>query len=77
MDIIYDSFIGSGTIAKIAHLLKRNWIGSEISKDYCNIANIRLKKYLMDAQQLSSQTAVNGFKNEDDIVRKFNNWEKI
>ena len=29
-----------------------------------------------EKQNLGSQTAKNGFKNEDDIVEKFNNWEK-
>lgn len=42
-DIIYDPFMGSGTTAKIAHLLNRHWIGSEISEEYVNIANERLK----------------------------------
>lgn len=28
----------------------------------------------MDAEELGSQTAKSGFKNEDDIVNKFNNW---
>ena len=27
-DLVYDPFMGSGTTAKIAHLLKRKWIGS-------------------------------------------------
>ncbi len=45
-DIIYDPFMGSGTTAKIAHLLNRKWIGSEISEEYTNIANERLKPYL-------------------------------
>ena len=45
-DIVYDPFMGSGTTGKMAHLLKRRWIGSEISKEYCNIANKRLKPYL-------------------------------
>ncbi|TNE32806.1 site-specific DNA-methyltransferase [bacterium] len=44
-DLIYDPFIGSGTTAKIALLLKRKWIGSEISQEYVEIANERLKKY--------------------------------
>ncbi len=44
-DLVYDPFIGSGTTAKIAHILKRNWIGSEISKDYVEIAVQRLKQY--------------------------------
>ena len=42
-DIIYDPFMGSGTTAKMATLLNRNWIGSEISSDYCDIINKRLE----------------------------------
>ena len=45
-DIIYDPFIGSGTTAKIAHIYKRRWIGSEISKEYCEIAEKRIDPYL-------------------------------
>jgi site-specific DNA-methyltransferase (adenine-specific) len=45
-DLIYDPFIGSGTTAKAAHLLKRNWIGSEISSEYVELANKRLWQYL-------------------------------
>ena len=41
-DLIYDCFMGSGTTAKMAKLNNRNYIGSEISKEYCNIANERL-----------------------------------
>lgn len=45
-DLIYDPFMGSGTTAKAAHLLDRNWIGSEISEKYVNIANKRLIPFL-------------------------------
>jgi len=45
-DLVYDCFIGSGTTSKAAHILNRNWIGSEISKEYCDIANKRLEQYL-------------------------------
>ncbi len=31
---------------------------------------------MIDKKNLGSKTAKNGFKNEDDIVEKFNNWEK-
>lgn len=41
-DIVYDPFGGSGTTAKMAHLLKRNWIISEISEDYCDMIQNRL-----------------------------------
>ena len=45
-DIVYDCFGGSGTTAKMAHKWKRDWILSEISKEYCDIAEKRLKQYL-------------------------------
>lgn len=41
-DLIYDPFMGSGTTAKAAIQLKRNWIGSEIDESYCNICEKRL-----------------------------------
>jgi len=46
-DLVYDPFMGSGTTAKAAHQLKRNWIGSEISSEYVELANKRLEPYLM------------------------------
>ena len=45
-DLIYDPFMGSGTTAKIAHLLKRQWFGSEVSRTYVEVAETRLKKYI-------------------------------
>jgi len=45
-DLVYDCFMGSGTTAKMAHLLKRNWIGSEISEEYVKLAYKRLDGYL-------------------------------
>ena len=42
-DLIYDPMIGSGTTGKMAVLLKRNYLGSEISKEYCKIAEDRIK----------------------------------
>jgi site-specific DNA-methyltransferase (adenine-specific) len=42
-DLVYDPFMGSGTTAKMAKLNGRNYIGSEISKEYCVIAEARLK----------------------------------
>ena len=45
-DLVYDPFMGSGTTAKMAHLQKRNWIGSEISKEYCELTEKRIQPYL-------------------------------
>lgn len=41
-DLIYDPFMGSGTVAKIAIENKRNWVGSEISNKYCEIIKERI-----------------------------------
>ena len=43
-DLIYDPFMGSGTTAKMSILNNRNWIGSEISSEYCKIIEERVKK---------------------------------
>jgi site-specific DNA-methyltransferase (adenine-specific) len=43
-DLVYDPFMGSGTTAKMCILNNRNWIGSEISNEYCNIIEERIKK---------------------------------
>jgi site-specific DNA-methyltransferase (adenine-specific) len=45
-DLVYDCFMGSGTTAKMAIINNRNWIGSEMSAEYCEIANKRLEPYL-------------------------------
>ena len=45
-DLVYDPFMGSGTTAKCCIIHNRKWIGSEISKEYCQVANDRLKQYL-------------------------------
>ena len=42
-DIVLDPFMGSGTTAKMSKLNDRNFIGFEISKEYCDIAEERLK----------------------------------
>ena len=52
-DIVYDCFMGSGTTAKVAHLLNRQWIGSEISSEYVEIAEKRLSLYV-EEQNLSA-----------------------
>ncbi len=43
-DLVYDPFMGSGTTAKVARALGRKYIGFEISKEYCDLANKRLQE---------------------------------
>ncbi len=44
-DLVYDPFLGSGTTAKMACTLNRQWLGSEVSEEYVEIAEERLVLY--------------------------------
>jgi site-specific DNA-methyltransferase (adenine-specific) len=46
-DLIYDPFIGHGSTIQAAIEYKRNYIGSELNKEYCEIAERRIKPFLM------------------------------
>jgi site-specific DNA-methyltransferase (adenine-specific) len=43
-DLVYDPFIGSGTTAIASINLSRNYLGSDISKEYCDITEQRIKE---------------------------------
>ena len=40
--VVLDPFLGSGTTAIAAELAGRDWIGIELSKSYCKVANERI-----------------------------------
>ena len=46
-DIILDLFLGSGTTADACRELKRNFIGIEIKKEYCDLAEKRLAQGIL------------------------------
>ena len=55
-DVILDPMCGSGTTCKVAHQLGRNFIGIDISSEYCNIArnriaNIKISSPLLPFEQ--------------------------
>lgn len=41
-ELVYDPFMGSGTTAKVAIQMERNWVGSELDSNYCDVCNRRL-----------------------------------
>lgn len=41
-DLVYDPMMGSGTVAKTCISINRNYLGSEINKEYCEIAEKRI-----------------------------------
>ncbi len=53
-DIVLDPMCGSGTTCKIAKLSGRNYIGIDISKEYCEIA----EKRLLDIPQYETETDI-------------------
>lgn len=44
-DLVFDPFTGSGTTGKMAVALGRNFIGSEISDEYAQMARARIEDY--------------------------------
>jgi DNA modification methylase len=42
-DIVFDPCCGSGTTCVAAEILNRQWVGIELSPDYCEIARARVK----------------------------------
>lgn len=42
-NLVYDPFMGNGTTARLALLNKRNYIGSEICKEQCDMAENNIK----------------------------------
>mgnify|MGYP003405480985 CR=1 FL=1 len=47
IETIYDPFMGSGSTAVACQNLGINYIGSELSKEYCDIAEERLKQSVL------------------------------
>jgi len=43
-DTVLDCFCGSGTTGKMAVILKRKFIGIEISKEYCDLSKVRITR---------------------------------
>ncbi len=41
-DLVFDCFSGTGSVLVACKQMKRNYIGCEISKEYCDIAQARL-----------------------------------
>ncbi len=52
--IILDPFVGSGTTALAAKQLDRNYIGIEISPEYCEIAETRINGAVLIPTQKNS-----------------------
>jgi DNA modification methylase len=43
-DLVYDPFLGSGTVGKVCEALGRRWVGTELSEEYIRIAKRRTRQ---------------------------------
>ena len=55
-DLVYDPMMGSGTVAKMCILQERDYIGSEISKNYCLIAEKRISQGVLQYDRKEIET---------------------
>lgn len=46
-DLVFDPFVGSGTTAKMAIANGRNFLGFDLSEEYCKLAKDRVNQYIL------------------------------
>ena len=56
-DIVLDPFMGSGTTAIACIELGRNYVGFEISEEYCDLINTRIENF---SYELKKEKTING-----------------
>lgn len=54
-DIVLDPFMGSGTTAIACLNTNRNYIGFELDKKYCELANNRIKEFISKKEELTNK----------------------
>lgn len=58
-DLVFDPFMGSGTVAVAAKKLDRNYLGCEMDQYYCKIINERLSKIEKSLNRFTENKAKN------------------
>lgn len=61
-DVVLDIFVGSGTTGCAAVKLNRNFIGIDMSKDYCEYTEKRIGKVLAEGKQNTDVLVVDSSK---------------
>ncbi|PJE50864.1 hypothetical protein COV27_02420 [candidate division WWE3 bacterium CG10_big_fil_rev_8_21_14_0_10_39_14] len=54
-DVVLDPFVGSGTACIAALKTKRNYVAYDIDKNYCDLAEQRIKQFLQEQVTLFSE----------------------
>lgn len=61
-DLVLDPFCGSGTTLKMAKKNKRDYVGIDISKEYCEIGEKRMNEIIKDIKEKEKQKSLFSFK---------------
>ena len=67
-DLVFDPFAGSGTTLKMAMLNDRNYLGFEISAEYCNLINKRIGSNLSGFIRIEHNISLKESSNEDSQI---------
>jgi modification methylase len=71
--LVLDPFMGSGTTAIAARALKRDYIGIEISPQYCEMAEKRLEQDIVRSEMMgASQRSLFSVHNENLYIGRIN-----
>lgn len=54
-DTVFDPFTGAGTTAKMCLILDRKFVGTELSKEYCELTQQRLELTLANPVEISTE----------------------
>lgn len=68
-DMVLDCFAGSGTTLKMAKILNRNYIGFEISQDYCDLARKRVLATPVPLFQNTTHTTQEKLSGQNELFR--------
>ncbi len=71
-DVVLDPFCGCGTTVAVAHMMKRQWIGMDISPTAVNLMKLRLQKLGMNVDPIGLPQTVADLKKLKPF--EFQNW---
>jgi site-specific DNA-methyltransferase (adenine-specific) len=76
-DIVFDPFMGSGTVAVVAKRCKRHWIGFELVKENCQDARERVENTKVEPYSDEEIIQKNGIRNCQEAARRSRKRQRL